>query len=244
MNGALLRAESSAMVPAIVLVGAMAMARRWAPGPTARSTLQHFTAGVVFSTVAVELLPDLIRTHAVVEVVSGFVLGVSLMLVIRRLTGAPPPSALASDPAASTLPIGMLTAVGIDILLDGLLVGLGFSVGSKEGVMITAALSLELLSLGLVTGATLARSRGMPAVLAVAGLLAAALLVGTTAGFVLLRNASDHVMAGVLSLGCAALLFLVTEELLVEAHEEGETTFATSMFFAGFVLFLILGMVG
>lgn len=45
-----------------------------------------------------------------------------------------------------------------------------------------------------------------------------------------------------LSFGSAALLYLVTEELLVEAHEAGETTFAPSMFFAGFLLFLLLGL--
>jgi ZIP family zinc transporter len=38
------------------------------------------------------------------------------------------------------------------------------------------------------------------------------------------------------------LLYLVTEELLVEAHETKDTAFATSMFFVGFLLFLLLGM--
>jgi zinc transporter, ZIP family len=47
----------------------------------------------------------------------------------------------------------------------------------------------------------------------------------------------------VLSFGLVALLFLVTEELLTEAHEEKETPFQTVCFFAGFLLFLILGMV-
>jgi ZIP family zinc transporter len=30
--------------------------------------------------------------------------------------------------------------------------------------------------------------------------------------------------------------------LLVEAHESGETTLGTTMFFAGFLIFLLLGM--
>lgn len=40
----------------------------------------------------------------------------------------------------------------------------------------------------------------------------------------------------------AALLFLVTEELLVEAHAEGETPAATALFFLGFLVFMLLGM--
>lgn len=40
-----------------------------------------------------------------------------------------------------------------------------------------------------------------------------------------------------------ALLFLVTEELLTEAHEAEETPLLTLAFFGGFLLFLLLGMV-
>ena len=55
------------------------------------------------------------------------------------------------------------------------------------------------------------------------------------------------VLAGLFALGAAglaALLYLVTEELLVEAHEvpEVETPLVTAMFFVGFLLFLLLGM--
>jgi ZIP family zinc transporter len=38
-------------------------------------------------------------------------------------------------------------------------------------------------------------------------------------------------------------MYLVTEELLVEAHKEPETPLATGMFFIGFLIFLLLGMV-
>jgi len=39
----------------------------------------------------------------------------------------------------------------------------------------------------------------------------------------------------------AALLYLVTEELLVEAHKgEQDSTFSTTMFFVGFLIVLIL----
>lgn len=50
-------------------------------------------------------------------------------------------------------------------------------------------------------------------------------------------------MEVVLPFGLSALLFLVTEELLVEAHKEEESLWLTSAFFGGFLLFLILGMV-
>ena len=234
--------EAFALIPSVCLTIAMIAAGRIAPGDRARSTLQHFAAGVVFSTVAVELLPDLTRSHAPIEVVLGFAAGVALLLGIRAVTREPAPSALAAN--AQTLPAfptGMIVAVGIDILLDGLLVGLGFSVGAKEGGMITIALALELVSLGLALGATLV-SFGLSRTTIVALILAAALLGGAGSGVAVIPRLSPHALTAVLAFGCAALMFLVTEELLVEAHEAGETAFATSMFFAGFVLFLIVGM--
>jgi ZIP family zinc transporter len=47
---------------------------------------------------------------------------------------------------------------------------------------------------------------------------------------------------GVLSFGVAELLFLVTEELLVEAHEVPETPLTTATFFAGFLVIILLEM--
>ena len=233
--------ELFAPIPAVSLIAAALAAGRLAPGAKTRSTLQHFAAGVVFSTVAVELLPDLTRSHDVVEVVLGFAAGIALLLIIRAVTHEPAPSAAASAPAPPALPTGMIVAVGIDIFIDGLLVGLGFSVGAKEGWMITIALALELVSLGLAVGATLLPF-GTARTALVASLLASALLVGAGAGVAIIPRLSSHALTAVLAFGCAALMFLVTEELLVEAHESGETAFATSMFFVGFVLFLVVGM--
>ena len=45
-----------------------------------------------------------------------------------------------------------------------------------------------------------------------------------------------------LSFGAAALLFLVTEELLIEAHEVEQTPFITAAFFAGFLALYVIGI--
>lgn len=61
-------------------------------------------------------------------------------------------------------------------------------------------------------------------------------------GATVLGGLSDGTMEIVLSFGAAALLYLVTNELLREAHEERESAFATAMFFVGFLTFLVVGM--
>lgn len=46
-----------------MIVGGIAAAFH-SPGAKVRSGILHFAAGVVFSVVAVELLPDVVRGHA------------------------------------------------------------------------------------------------------------------------------------------------------------------------------------
>jgi ZIP family zinc transporter len=206
------------------------------------SGIQHFAAGVVFSVVAVELLPDVVRWHALGAVTAGFACGIAVMLLLRRFTEADEAlTGARSDSERS--PTGMLVAIGVDILLDGLLLGIAFAAGNKEGTLLTIALSIELLSLGVAMTTTM-RERGWSSTRAITATigLSLPLVVGAVIGDTILHNASTVVLSAVLAFGCAALLFLVTEELLVEAHEVPETPWTTAMFFAGFLLFLVFGM--
>ena len=66
-------------------------------------------------------------------------------------------------------------------------------------------------------------------------------LQGGKVGIVSTLSALSPVMiAGFLSFGLMALLYLVTEELLVEAHEKPDTPLISSMFFVGFLALLTL----
>jgi ZIP family zinc transporter len=80
----------------------------------------------------------------------------------------------------------------------------------------------------------------------IVSLLAGALVVGAALGLTLLSHATGGLLVFVLASGLAALaalLFLVTEELLAEAPSEDEFPWLTAAFFVGFLLFLLLSMV-
>ena len=240
------------LLPAVVMIAGAALAVWRAPGPQLRSAILHFAAGVIFSVVAVELLPDIVQRHAPYEVGLGFGLGVAVMMGLRYLTqrleqrGAAPEPSAATAAASTTaaLPWGLLVAIGIDILIDGLLLGIGFSAGAKEGTLLAIALTIELLSLGLATAVELRQGgHGKGRAVAIVAILSLLLLAGAGIGTTVLRGATGNLLEIVLSFGLAALLFLVTEELLTEAHEETETPLLTLAFFVGFLLFLLLGMV-
>ncbi|HKQ05626.1 MAG TPA: transporter [Blastocatellia bacterium] len=242
MPNPLLNVLTYALLPVAATITGATLATFKPPGPMLRSYIQHFAAGVVFSVVAVELLPDVVREHAPLQVIIGFALGVAVMVGIRSVTAKVEQK---TEQVESRWPVAMLVAVGVDVLVDGFLIGIGFAAGAKEGKLLTLALTVELLSLGLAVCATLGKggtARGKA--ILTTSLLGLLIVVGATVGATLLSAISEKTLEVVLSFGLAALLFLVTEELLVEAHEEPETPLTTATFFAGFLLFLVLGMIG
>ncbi len=229
-------AYTSLPVIATIVGGAIPAIRT--PRPGIRSGLQHFAAGVIFAVVAAELLPDMKHAHSPKTIGLGFAVGVVVMLMIRRL-------ATESEDApgeSGGWPWGLLVPVGIDLLIDGLLLGIGFAAGAREGKLLATGLAIEGVSLGVATAATFmkATGRGPGTAVGVVAALALCTAVGTTLALTLLHELSGTALAGGLAFGCAALLYLVTEELLVEAHEEGDTPAATVMFFAGFLLIYLI----
>lgn len=232
-----------AIVPVLLLCAGGLIALFRPPGAALKSFVLHFAAGVVFSVVAVELLPDMIKIHDAKSIIIGFSAGITAMLLIKRYT-----EKLAAKenkaPESKALPWGILTAIGIDLLLDGILLGIGFAAGAKEGVLLALALALECFSLGMATVTTLVGSSlSRKTVIIILLCLSALFIAGALIGLLLLHGAGDRVLELILSFGSAALLFLVTEELLVEAHEERDSPLLTGAFFGGFLIFMILGMI-
>lgn len=131
--------------------------------------------------------------------------------------------------------------MGIDVLLDGLLIGVGFAAGERIGLLLVIALTLQLLFLGVSVAASLnhagyTRRRSFAAIAGFGALI----VVGAALGDLLLAGLSGLALEIVLSFGAAALMYLVVEELLVEAHEIKETPVITVSFFAGLVALYLL----
>lgn len=223
-------------VAATILGGAFASFRTLSD--KTRSFVQHFAAGVVFAAVAGELLPEITKGHQPVGVVIGFVIGVLTMLAVRQFAER---REQRDEARPGTGTVGLLLLVGIDMFIDGLLIGVGFAAGAKVGTLLMVALTLELLFLGMSVASSLGQTgtRRSRSVLTIAG-LSLLVIVGALIGGTVAQGLSGLALEIVLSFGAAALLFLVTEELLTEAHEVKETPLITAAFFAGFVALYLL----
>ena len=221
-------AVSYTLIPlAGLLLGALAAVIR-PPGPGIKSAIQHFAAGVVFAAAASEILPGLKHQGAGLPIALGGGLGVLAMLLVREAGRRAGGSA------------GLAAIGAVDILVDGLVLGIGFVAGQQQGLLLTVALTLEVVFLGLTTTLAL-RER----IASRAAVVAAALGIGLLlpiGGFLggLAGTLPQPYIDAFFAFSLVALLYLVTEELLVEAHEQPETPLITAAFFVGFLALLVL----
>jgi ZIP family zinc transporter len=216
------------------------MASFWSPSHQARSLIQHFAAGVVLAALAVELLPEIEREHATGWVLAGaFALG-SLFMYGMKLWTLRMEHQAASNAVAS-LGMGLLIATFIDVATDGFIIGAGFAAGGSTGTILALGLSVELLFLGLALASE--ATKGWR-IIAISGALGGTVLVFSVIGSYLLAGASNTVIGAALAFSAAALLYLVTDELLVEAHEVEEQPISTLVLFAGFLAFWSIQLAG
>lgn len=216
------------LVPVVAAVCGAALASIAKPGPVLSSAIQHFAAGVVFAAAAAEVLPSLKHQEALWPTIIGGSAGIVGMLLIeeigKRTTGR-----------AATI-----TLVGVDLFVDGLVLGLGFAANIKAGVLLTIALTLEILFLTLSLTLELVKEGSSRLI---AFTISSIVVLLVPAGlFAADRIAlfSRSTVAGFFAFSLIALLYLVTEELLAEAHETPDRPWVTALFFVGFLLLLTL----
>ena len=222
------------LIPAAVALLGGILAVFWHPSRHTRSLIQHFAAGVVLAALAVEVLPELGREHAQPAVLIGsFTLG-GLAMYAMKLWSIRLEAAIEHAPAAEQWNYGLLIATFIDGAVDGFIIGAGFAADSNTGLILALGLSVELLFLGLsLVSDTIKGWR----VALMSGLLGAVVLGCTLLGHFLLSGASHNLISAMLAFGVAVLLYLVTDELLIEAHEVEEKPISTLWLFAGFLAF-------
>jgi zinc transporter, ZIP family len=227
MSQSLVGVLAYTLIPCLgVLVGS-AVSVAAAPATRMISAFQHFAGGVVFAAVAIELLPELNNLGSPISMVIGFTLGVAAMLAT---------DALFAD-------VGIIAPLAINLFIDGILIAIGFAAGVKGGTVLVIGLTLETVSLGLSSAPALVR-HGMSRSRAVSlmGATGVAILLGAGLGH-LVVGLSGAFLAIILGFGVSSLLYLVTEELLAEAHDEPDTPIVTATFFAGFLLPLVIAAI-
>mgnify|MGYP000016932776 FL=1 len=240
MTETLVQALSYTMLAVVAAMVGGLLAIYRTPSSQMESNIQHFAAGVVFAAVAAELLPDIHANEPTVVVV-GFSVGVATMLGVHRLSKRIEKKEVGGSFAGAA---GLLITVGIDMLIDGVLIGVTFLAEEATGIIIALALTIEVLFLGVAGVVALPTEMGKLRRLAVPASFGLLLTSGVTVGVLALGGASEATIAAILAFGAAALMYLVTEELLVKAQKVPQTPVSTSLFFVGFLSIFLLDMLG
>lgn len=204
------------------------------------SNVQHFAAGVVFAAVAAELLPD-IHDKSPTVVIAGFATGVVTMLGIHRFSKAIEKREIGGNLAGAA---GLIITIAIDMIIDGVLIAVTFIEEAAMGIIIALALAIEVLFLGVAAVVALPEEMGNIRRIAVPATFGVLLTTGVTVGVLTLEGAAQTTIAFILAFGASALLYLVTEELLVKAGKVPQTPVSTTLFFIGFLATFMLDIIG
>jgi len=222
-----------AMPAAVMLLGGV-LSFFWRPGRTLIGLVQHLAAGIILAALMIEVFPEMRRANvAQSTLILSFVVGVAFMYAIKLL-GEHLERADGLGAAQKQFNYGMVITVFIDAALDGVTIGAGFAAGQKVGFALALGLSVEMLFLAMsLISDTI---KGMR-ILALSVCLSLTILIFAALGYRFLSAMSGSAIAIVLAFSAAALIYLVTDELLVEAHEHEEKPYSTLVLFSGFVLF-------
>jgi zinc transporter, ZIP family len=188
------------------------------------SSFQHFAGGIVFAAVAIELIPQIQHTHDPIFLFAGYTIGVIVMLYMEKYVHQS----------------SMVTAVAVDLWVDGLLLAIGLTAGRQGGWILMIGLAAEALSLSLSTLPIFQKKQVTRQKILLIFLLFSACIwlgISTTAVLPLLPQSG---LTFILGFGTSALLYLVAEELLVEAHKVADSPVISAFFFVGFAIPLAL----
>ncbi len=125
------------------------------------------------------------------------------------------------------IPSSLIIPVIIDSMVDGLLIGITASISIKAGIVVALANCLEMAFLGMALTSRVMRCTGSTVTMRYLCIVVSPLLMWLAAGLGgLLGLACQSVpiaFTAVIAFGVVAILFLVCNELLIEARElQGE----------------------
>ncbi|CAE8620469.1 unnamed protein product [Polarella glacialis] len=141
------------------------------------------------------------------------------------------PATVEEVPQASTargagaLPLGMILAVIVDSAVDGMLIGLAGAVASASGWLLAMATAIEMGFLGYSFACSLTQAVSLSWEAAVILMVPPlAMLCASVAAYLTAYQVQGTpIFSALIAFALAAVLFLVLQELLLEAHEKQES---------------------
>jgi zinc transporter ZupT len=154
---------------------------------------------------------------------------------------------LVSTQLGDKLPYSLIIPVTLDCFVDGFLIGISSSISLKAGIVLGFANCLEMAFLGMAYTARLIKCTGSSYTVRMLALYCPPFVMFLSSGIgAVFGGAVQHIDAafiGLVAFGAVALLFLVCNELLIEAKNaqgEEERWWISAMVFLGIYVVLLM----
>lgn len=233
MSGALPVSVGYAAIGGVSVLAGAAVATRVELSERVRTLVQHAAAGTVLAGLVVDVLAKLLhQSDRIGWTALGMLAGLAGMLAIRVVGG---------EGGESEAGGSLVLAVVVDILVDGVLIGLSAALGAGTGLVFALALAPEMGLLG-VTAASALTGRWSPSrIIAVAAGIGAAITAAGALGW-LVAHGPGALVTTVLGLGASVIIYLIMEELLREGHETDAGPAEVAVLFGAFLPFFLAGI--
>jgi ZIP family zinc transporter len=230
-----------AALPALANFAGGGLAELFRVSARALSLALHLAAGIVLAVVGLELMPEALKASATWLPLLAFVAGGAAFIGLDRVVGYVQ-GRLGGDEEQKGA-FAIFGGVSLDLFSDGVMIGTGTVINPALGLLLALGQMPADLPEGFAAVATM-RNAGVKRrtrLLLTAG-FAVPILFGAALGYLALRDAPEVVTLSVLALTGGALVAVVVEEMVSEAHE-GETSQLGPVFLtAGFALFAAISV--
>jgi ZIP family zinc transporter len=133
-----------------------------------------------------------------------------------------------------------LAIVAINLVVNGLVLGMSFVARAEVGLLMLIAVTLQTLFLSLIAAADVARSERAPGqIILLTVSLALMLPIGSLLALPVAVMRSP-LQEGFLAFGFIALLYLIAEQVFANARDVPDKPWVAAMFFVGFLALLIV----
>lgn len=210
--------------------------------PRTLSFALHAAAGILFAVIGIELMPEALEGATPWVVLLLFVLGgLAAAGVDRAIDLVQTRAACRAGGEVDASPWGIYFGVTVDLFSDGVIIGTGSIIDPALGLLLALGQVPADIPEGFATIATFKnKGVGRTKRILLALSFAAPILIGTTVGYWAVRGQPAAVQFGLLAFTAGILLTVAVEEIVVEAHQEEDSRWATLFLVGGFALFALL----
>lgn len=207
------------------------------------SSLQHLVVGMIFAAISIEFIPQITSINMTqitrIAIIFGLFLGATLMIIIRSNLDKNVIVQKFED--IDKIPIKYIIAIGIDFLMAGILIGI-ISASTKNKIsIIIIAICVEIFFLGMTVGIQMKVLKTNMFYFAVTAFIIL-IIFGFTFGYVLTSLFKHHPIYFILlSFSLASIIWLITEELLLDADRGNIISIVGStLLYLGFIFIIII----